>query len=170
MSRLQHELYIEQRSLDQYDAVDFFDFCGFSSDQRQNAVFIWKTIILPEVLQRDSAQHKRLITTWSHSKRARQKYWNDKQKKEERDAQLDDHIEHIRDDTIKQTQLVSGSITRDVGERLKAISPSSSVGSDTWKHGSHSTISLKSNSASIPASVDNGEYLVSVHVHFLNNE
>lgn len=85
MSRLQHELYIEQRSLDQYDAVDFFDFCGFSSDQRQNAVFVWKTITLPQVLQRDSAQHKRLITTWSHSKRGRQKYWNDKQK---RDAQL----------------------------------------------------------------------------------
>ncbi|KAG9062379.1 hypothetical protein KI688_005294 [Linnemannia hyalina] len=38
--------------------------------------------------ERDSALHKRLITAWNESKRTRQKYWNDRQRKEEHDAKL----------------------------------------------------------------------------------
>ncbi|KAG9067142.1 hypothetical protein KI688_011923 [Linnemannia hyalina] len=119
MSRSQRELYIEQRSFGQYDAIDFFDFCAFSSDKMPEAVFQWKSIILPYVQQKDPAQHKRLLVSWEESKQTRQKYWDTKQKEEKRDAQLDDHIDHIRNDAIEQTQHVSASITRDVGKRLQ---------------------------------------------------
>ncbi|KAF9154432.1 hypothetical protein BGX20_004686, partial [Mortierella sp. AD010] len=64
MNRLPRELYVEQRSSEQYDAIGSFDFCA--SDQKQEATFQWKTIILPLVLQ-DFSQHKRLVTSWNES-------------------------------------------------------------------------------------------------------
>ncbi|KAF8937739.1 hypothetical protein BGZ58_002230 [Dissophora ornata] len=114
-----HELYVEQHSLEQYDAIGFFDFCAFSSGQRHEAIFQWKSIVLPFVLQEDAAQHKRLLASWEESKWIMQQYWDSKKKKEKRDAQLDDHIDCLRTDTLKQTQDISKSITRDVGERLQ---------------------------------------------------
>ncbi|KAG0334394.1 hypothetical protein BG000_008371, partial [Podila horticola] len=63
---------------------------------------MWKSIILPLVLQRDLAQHKRLVTVWNESKHARKKCWDDKRKKEKREEELDDHIDRIRNDTINQ--------------------------------------------------------------------
>ncbi|KAF9185728.1 hypothetical protein BGZ49_004258 [Haplosporangium sp. Z 27] len=83
MNRLPRELYVEQRSFEQF------------------------------------SQHKRLVTSWSESKYTRQQYWDRKKKKEKRDAQLDDHIDRIRTDALKQTQDVANSVTRDVGQRLQ---------------------------------------------------
>ncbi|KAF9580316.1 hypothetical protein BGW38_003089 [Lunasporangiospora selenospora] len=113
------ELYMEQRSLDQYDAIDFFDFCEFSSSQRQNATHQWKFIILPLVAKTDAIRHSQLLASWKESKSTIKQYWDKKEKEEEHDAQIDDHIDHIRNDTIEQTQLVSKSITRGVGKRLQ---------------------------------------------------
>ncbi|KAG0230731.1 hypothetical protein BGW42_000785 [Actinomortierella wolfii] len=121
MSRLPRELYIEQRSIEEYDAIDFFDFGAFTSDQKQAATFTWKSFVLPHVQQKDLTQYNRLVTIWNESKSTRQKYWDNKRKMEAWNQQLDDYIDSIRSDTIIQTQLVSNSITRDVGDRIQCL-------------------------------------------------
>lgn len=88
MSRLPRERYLEQRSFDQYDPIDFFDFCNFSSDEKVEAGFQWKTFILPHVLLEDPAQHRRLVVSWDESRRTRQLYWDVKRLDEERASQL----------------------------------------------------------------------------------
>ncbi|KAF9915423.1 hypothetical protein FBU30_002025 [Linnemannia zychae] len=119
MSQIPRKIYIEQRTLEQFNAIDFFDFCKFSSDQKQEANYQWKTFVLPQVLQKDPSLHKRLITSWEESKNTRNQYWSRKKKQEKHIAQLDEHIDHLREDTFKQTEYVSKSITRDVGKRLQ---------------------------------------------------
>ncbi|KAG0242429.1 hypothetical protein BGW41_004158 [Actinomortierella wolfii] len=121
MGRLPRELYIEQRSIEEYDAIDFFDFGAFTSDQKQAATFTWKSFVLPHVQQKDLTQYNRLVTIWNESKSTRQKYWDNKRKMEAWNQQLDDHIDCIRSNTIIQTQLVSNSITRDVGDRIQYL-------------------------------------------------
>lgn len=36
---------LAQRSFEQYDAIEFFDFRKFSSDEMAEAIFQWKSII-----------------------------------------------------------------------------------------------------------------------------
>ncbi|KAG0047784.1 hypothetical protein BGZ83_007218 [Gryganskiella cystojenkinii] len=114
-----YECYIKLRPLEQFGAIDFFDFGAFSSDQKAEAVFQWKTMILPYVQELDQDQYRFLDSSWNESKSARHKYWQEKRKQEERDAQIDDHIDAVRSDAIKQTQDISASITRDVRKRLQ---------------------------------------------------
>lgn len=63
--------------VEQYDAIDFFDFCEISSDEVTEACFQWRSLILSLVLQEDPAQLKRLVVSWDESKRTRQKYWEE---------------------------------------------------------------------------------------------
>lgn len=63
--------------VEQYDAIDFFDFCEVSSDEVTEAGFQWRSLILPLVLQEDPAQLKRLVVSWYESKCTRQKYWEE---------------------------------------------------------------------------------------------
>ncbi|KAF9408641.1 hypothetical protein BGZ76_005820, partial [Entomortierella beljakovae] len=113
MSKHQWELYVEQHTLDQYDAIDFFNFCGYSSNQKQSASHQWKSIVLPLVANNDASRYKLLLNSWEKSKATIQQYWDRKKKEEERDAQIEDHVDSIRKDTIEQTQMVSKSITRE---------------------------------------------------------
>ncbi|KAF9898119.1 hypothetical protein BX616_004471 [Lobosporangium transversale] len=119
MSQLPHERYVEQRSLEQYDAIDFFAFCGFFSSQKSQATFQWKTIILPQVQKKNYSLYRRLVGSWNETRSARNQYWGSKRAQEEQDAQLNDHINVLRSDALKQTRYVSNSITQNVGKRLQ---------------------------------------------------
>ncbi|KAF9397402.1 hypothetical protein BGZ76_008407, partial [Entomortierella beljakovae] len=88
MNRLSREIYMEQRTLEQFNAIDFFDFCKFSSNQKQEANYQWKTFVLPQVLQKDPSLHKRLIISWDESKYIRNQYWSRKEKQEKQIAQI----------------------------------------------------------------------------------
>jgi len=63
--------------VEQYNAIDFFNFCEISSDEVMEAGFQWRSLILPLVLQEHLAQHKHPVVCQDESKHTRQKYWEE---------------------------------------------------------------------------------------------